>query len=317
MSTYFEKNVKPKHRDAYWEDGKVFILGREGYHLSDEINWLDDPFDHRSWRWLFNNFKWMDTLLHRYLFEGDIASMEKCVDYFSSWYSFYILGERDGEFLWKDDAVSFRAFRIAVIAKYIMDSSDATDAKKEMASEAVRLHYNELMDEKKFKRNNHGLFQVRGLMTLSVIHSDTVSVENAAAYAEKKINYLWLQQYGTQGLHLENSTGYHQLTIKEFDEIIKSPEFSDVKFVYDADDVAKAVDNTKYLYHPNGISTLFGDSNLTIKKNLPKIIGDKIFNEAGYAFLAGHDNSENNSYLAVRTGFPSNIHRHSDDFSLT
>src|SRR5690606_23621547 len=40
MSTYFEKNIESKHRDAYWEDGKIFILSREGYNLSGEINWL-------------------------------------------------------------------------------------------------------------------------------------------------------------------------------------------------------------------------------------------------------------------------------------
>lgn len=316
MTTYFEKNIKPKHRDAYWEDGKVFILSQDGYELAGEINWLDDPFQHRSWRWLFNNFKWMDTLLHRYLFEGDMNSIDKCVEYFESWYSFYILGNKGGEFLWKDDAVSFRAFRIAVVARYILNCSEAPDVKKEMARNAVSLHYNELIDEKKFKRNNHGLFQVRGLMTLSAIHPDIVSLEDAAIYAKKKINYLWLQQYGKQGLHLENSTGYHQLTIKEFDEIIKSPEFTNVSFVYNSRDITKAVDNTKYLYHPNGVSTLFGDSNLSIKKELPKFLGDRIFNEAGYAFLAGFDNSEKNSYLALRTGFPSNIHRHSDDFTF-
>lgn len=313
--TYFELNIRPNHRDAYWKDGAVHILNRSPYVLDDEINWLDDPFTHRSWRWLLNNFKWMDSLLYNYIVNDDDDSIVKCVEYFLSWYKFYITDERQGEFLWKDDAVSFRAFRVAVIARYILDSERYSKENKKIAREAVSLHYDELIDERKFKRNNHGLFQVRGLMALSVLHSDVVDLKRAFIYAERKINYLWSQQYGKQCLHLENSTGYHQLTIREFDEILKSPEFSAANLVYNKDHVAKAIDNTKYFYHPNGSSTLFGDTNLSYK-DIPKFTGDRIFNEAGYAFLAGRWHGQENSYLAVRTGFPSNIHRHSDDFSF-
>lgn len=314
--TFFEKNLKKHHKDAFYRDGKIFILNRDGYDPGLNIDWLADPFNHRSWRWIFNNFKWMDGLLYDYLFKGDFEAVKRCADFLFSWYNFYILGVRNGEFLWKDDAVSFRAFRVAVVAKYILSSGlKFSENEKEMAKHAISLHYKELLDERKFKRNNHGLFQVRGLMTLSFIHSDLVSLDKARSYAEKQVNYLWPQQYGTQGFHLENSTGYHQFALKEFDEILSSPEFSGTNLFFDKLDIKKAMGNTKYFYHPNGISTLLGDSNLSTK-TLPRFKGDRIFNEAGYAFLSGQDDSINNSYLAVRTGFRSHIHRHSDDFSF-
>lgn len=312
-STYFEENLKPKHQDAYWSAGKIYILNRDGYELGSEIDWLADPYNHRSWKWLFNNFKWMDTLLYHSLRKSDAAA--KSAEYFFSWYNFYITQERKGEFLWKDDAVSFRAFRIAIVTRHILSSSDYSEEEKQAARNAINLHYNELIDDKKFKKNNHGLFQVRGLMTISTIHSDILDLNTARDYVEKKVNYLWGQQYGKQGIHLENSPGYHQLIIKEFDEILRSPEFKGCEFIYCKEDVEKVIDNTKYFFHPNGASTLFGDSNLSIKE-LARFTGDRLFNEAGYAFLAGQDETANNSYLAVRTGFPSNIHRHSDDFSF-
>lgn len=314
-STYFEENLKPKHKDAYWEDGKLFILNREGYELGHEINWLDDPYDHRSWRWLLNNFKWMDSLLYRYLRDGDYFAAKKSAEYFFSWYDFYVADGRKGEFLWKDDAVSFRAFRIAIVTRYILGSPDYSEEKKQTARDAIKLHYDELIDDRKFKRNNHGLFQVRGLMTISTIHSDILDLDAARAYVAKKVNYLWLQQYGKQGIHLENSTAYHQIIIKEFEEISKSPEFNKCKLIFNKVEIEKVKDNSKYFFHPNGKSTLFGDSNLSIQPH-PRFSGDRIFNEAGYAFFSGKQDSEENSYLAVRTGFPSNIHRHSDDFSF-
>lgn len=314
--TYFEINLKPKNRNAFYENGGIYIQGRGAYEVKNGIDWLADPFEYRSWRWILNNFKWMDGLLYEYVHKGKKDAILLCVDFLISWYDFYILKKNVGEFLWKDDAVSLRSFRLAVIANYILNNdSECSENVKDLAKHAVKMHYEELTNEKRFKKNNHGLFQVRGLMTLSTLLSDFVDLEKAKEYSKEKIDFLWPQQYGEQCFHLENSTGYHQFALKEFSEILESPEFSGMDLVYNRSHLDRALDNTKYLFHPNGIATLFGDTKL-IKKDLPIFSGDRIFNEAGYAFLAGSDKSKDNSYLALRTGFRSNIHRHSDDFTF-
>jgi len=317
FSTYFERNIKKNNKDAYYENGYIFILGCPGYDPKHGIDWDSDPYSYRSWRWLLNSFKWMDSLLFDYLNSCDESSIEKCVDYFLEWYVYYFEEDRDEEFLWKDDAVSFRSLRISIIAERIRSSPKYSDRVKSVAEWAVKKHYEELINEKKFKKNNHGIFQLRGLLTISSLHSDIVSLKNAEAYAERQINFLWMQQYGDQGIHLENSTAYHYLAIRNFREILASPEFSNCNIIFGKNEIDRVIENGKYFYHPNGVSALFGDTNLSKKD--PKEVqffGDKIFNEAGYAFLASNESSNHQSYLAIRTGFPSNIHRHSDDFSF-
>lgn len=313
--TWFGRNLTAKSGVNLWGTDEVTMLNQPAYSMKLPLNWLDDPFNHRSWRWMLNSFHWMDSLLGNFKIHKDQQSIQKCVNYFFDWADFYIIKEQKGEFLWKDDAVSFRTYRLLIISQYILKEYIYSDEEKQLTKFILEKHIKELLEPKKFKRNNHGIFQMRALMGFCVFYPELVALKEVKEYIVDNLNWLWIAQYGTQNLHLENSTGYHQYAIEEFYQILKSPEFSSIKFEFDEDNIQTARDNIKFLFHPNGIGTLFGDSNLATKElDIPT--GDHFFNEAGYAVLAGSDSSKYNSYLAIRTGFPSHIHRHSDDFSF-
>lgn len=315
LSCHYTQHLKRRHKDAYWDDGGVVLLGRQRYPLAARVDWLADPYMHRSWRWLLNSFKWMDSLIYSYIYRDDIESIEKCVRLVLDWFAFYVIENRTGEFLWKDDAVSFRAPRIAVVLQYLLKSNDYSGEEKLKARTILAMHYEELINPIKFKFNNHGIFQMRGLVTLSHLNQQYLDLTRAIRYATTKLNELWIKQYGTQAMHLENSTAYHQIIIREFEELLSSDEFAECQFIYTKDDIAKAKENSKHFYHPNGMSTIFGDSNIS-ESIAPVSNGNFHFKEAGYFFSRKILSDKANSYLAVRTGFPSNIHRHSDDFSF-
>lgn len=314
-TSWFSRSLTNNSGAKLWNDGSVMILSQPAYKLSLPINWLDDPHNHRSWRWILNAFQWMDKLLAEFKLNYSISSIEKCADYFFDWADFYIVKEQEGEFLGKDDAVSFRTFRLSIIAYYILNSGLYNSEQVELTNFVLQRHFVELSDPKKFKTNNHGIFQMRALMNLMMLHPDTGNINDIKKYVIQKLNWLWLRQYGDQNMHLENSTGYHQYIVEEFDQILGSPEFEGMKFVFNKLKVNEVKENSKFLFHPNGVATLFGDSNY-VEQEHEIVTGDHLFNEAGYAVLAGNNESRNNSYLAVRTGFPSNAHRHADDFSF-
>lgn len=314
-SIWFGRSLVAGSGAKLWKDGSVCILNQPPYQLNVPINWLDDPYNHRSWRWILNAFQWMDQLLARFKLNQDEGAIQACVTYFLDWANFYIVEEREGEFLWKDDAVSFRTFRLSIVAAYIFDSANYTDEEKTLTEQVLHKHYLELSNPKKFKSNNHGIFQMRALMSLLTLHPSVGDVLESKKYVTKRLNWLWARQYGTQNIHLENSTGYHQYIVKEFEEILDSPELEDLRFYFDKKKTKEVKENARFLFHPNGTGTLFGDSNF-VQQEHEVVTGDHIFNEAGYAILAGNDPTKNNSYLAIRTGFPSNAHRHSDDFSF-
>ncbi len=313
--TWFGRNLKFDQNDKFLLSDQIVILGQPDYDMSLPVNWLDDPYNHRSWRWILNAFQWMDSLLAAYKTSNNVQLIEKAAVYFFDWVDFYITKEQDGEFLWKDDAVSFRVFRLGIIAHYILHSTKYTEAQKSLTLRVLQKHYLELSIPNKFKSNNHGIFQMRALAYLITLHPQIADVGQSKSYAIKRLNWLWLKQYGKQNLHLENSTGYHQYIVEEFDQILDSPEFVDCNFVFNKQSILAVRRNAGYLFHPNGIATLFGDSNYVEQKH-EITTGHHIFNEAGYAFLAGKEKTQENSYLAIRTGFPSNAHRHADDFTF-
>ena len=313
--SWFSKSLNINSGAKLWSEGRVTILNQPSYELTIPINWLDDPYNHRSWRWILNSFQWMDKLLADFKLNYNIESIEKCVAYFFDWASFYIIKNQEGEFLWKDDAVSFRTFRLSIIAYYIINSGLYNKDQVELTNLILQRHFIELSEPKNFKSNNHGIFQMRALMSLMTLHPNIGNISEVRKYVTKRLNWLWTRQYGSQNMHLENSTGYHQYIVEEFDQILDSPEFVNVKFIFDKSKITEVKENAKFLFHPNGTATLFGDSNF-VSQTHEITIGNHLFNEAGYAILAGDDNSKNNSYLAIRTGFPSNAHRHSDDFSF-
>ena len=315
LTSWFSRSLTINSGSKLWSDGSVIILNQPAYKLDMPINWLDDPYNHRSWCWILNAFQWMDKIISDFKIEYNVASIEKCVEYFFDWANFYIINKQEGEFLWKDDAVSFRTFRLSIIAYYILNSGLYSNEQVKLTNLILQRHFTELLDRKKFKTNNHGIFQMRALMSLMTLHPNIGNIIDVKNYVTERLNWLWERQYGNQNIHLENSTGYHQYIVEEFDQILQSPEFEGMKFVFNESKVAEVKENARFLFHPNGIATLFGDSNF-VKQEHEVVTGNHLFNEAGYAILAGGSDSENNSYLAIRTGFPSNAHRHADDFSF-
>lgn len=314
-ATWYGSSLLPNSGAKLWNDGSVTILNQPPYELTIPINWLDDPYNHRSWRWILNAFQWMDNLLSQFKIDNDEEAIQKCVVYFFDWAGFYLVQEQEGEFLWKDDAVSFRTFRLSIIAYYILNSGLYSSEQIKLTNLILQRHFIELSDPKKFKSNNHGIFQMRALMNLMVLHPSIGNIDDVKKYVTKRLNWLWTRQYGDQNIHLENSTGYHQYIVEEFVQVLESPEFEDMQFIFNKSRVAEVKENARFLFHPNGIATLFGDSNF-VKQEHKVVTGNHLFNEAGYAILAGSEDNKNNSYLAIRTGFPSNAHRHSDDFSF-
>lgn len=313
--TWFGRSLTINSGSKLLINDSVTILSQPAYELKIPINWLDDPYNHRSWRWILNAFQWMDKLLAEYKINNDHTAIEKCAEYFLDWADFYVVQNQEGEFLWKDDAVSFRTFRLSIIAYYILQTEKYSKDQKELTKKIIQRHFIELSNPRNFKSNNHGIFQMRALMSLITLHPNLGDFKEISNYIKKRLNWLWLRQYGHQNIHLENSTGYHQYIVEEFDQILDSPEFENVKFIFNKFNIKDVRNNAAYFFHPNGIATLFGDSNFVRQKH--KIItGDHFFNEAGYAFLTGNTEVAENSYLAIRTGFPSNAHRHADDFTF-
>lgn len=314
---FFYKNLSKNEGKKFWKDSGVVFLGCSPFPVDLPINWSADPYNYRSWQRLLHTFCWLDIYIANYKYNNDESSMYLAMQYLLDWYQFSVESNNDYAFRWKDDAVSFRARRIAVITKWALNSNDNSinDDIKLKLKHLAQLHFDNLIEKSLFQKNNHGLFQMRGLTSISSLLPELNNTHQALDYAVEQINFLWRSQYGSENMHYENSPSYHLYIIREFEEILNSPEFNGSSFDFNFDDIAEVKDNIKYLMHPSGKGTLFGDSNQMVMES-PIVTGDHFFDETGYVILSGDLKHPTNSYLCLRAGFASNIHRHSDDFSF-
>ncbi|MFM5118237.1 alginate lyase family protein [Aeromonas veronii] len=312
---FFYCNLSINEGNKFWKDDALVFLGCEPFPITLPVRWDSDPYSYRSWQRLLHTFCWIDKLIADYKYNKNIESMHTAVRYLLDWYQFSVKDDNSYAFRWKDDAVSFRVRRIAIIVRWALDDDNISEEMRADLIALAQLHLDNLLDSKLFQKNNHGLFQMRGLVTISTLLPQLNAADKAYSYAIEKINFLWKTQYGIENMHFENSPAYHLHIIREFEEILDSPEFKGAMFCFDMNDIEAVKSNLKYLFHPCGKGTLFGDSNI-MDLDLPTVTGDHFFDETGYIILSGDMEHKLNSYLCLRAGFASNIHRHSDDFSF-
>ena len=77
------------------------------------------------------------------------------------------------------------------------------------------------MDEGFISPGNHGVFQIHGLMAVSIAMNDAVSKSNYQ-YCSEKISEMLASQFHEDGFHVENSPEYHFLMIRVFEQILGS-----------------------------------------------------------------------------------------------
>jgi hypothetical protein len=239
--------------------------------------------------------------------------------------------DRDFPFRWKDDAVSLRAHRLAVVTRWALDSNACGDSERERLLAAAQKHFDELRDPTKLQTNNHGVLQMRGMMALAHLLPGLHGAAGAGEYAATSVNALWARQYAPEGVHVENSPHYHIKVVREFESIVRAPEFCGLSLGFDMAAVERAASNARYFFHPNGQLALLGDSHRVTVDALGESISgdfasalafaagarcDAHFRQAGYVVLAGDRDDALNRYLIARTGFASRTHRHADDFSF-
>ena len=313
--TFHYKNVREADIGFYYNEGLLRLVGQSDVAISIPINWLDNPYNHRSWMWKLNNLCWLDDFIARYKFNNDIDAIRQAISFVFDWLDFYVAKDNEGEFKWKDDAVSFRVPRLVVIYFIANDIGILTEEESASFYKLLELHFEKLIDPKQFKKNNHGVFQMRALACLIAVLPQLDKEKTAKAYITEKLDFLWKQQFGTQDIHLENSPAYHIVVIKEFESIVNSRDFAGFELSFNKERISRVKENASLFVQPDGFLCGLGDTNpYKIKGKV--LVGDHIYNESGYAVFGSYDEVNNQTYLIMRTGFPSNIHRHSDDFSF-
>ncbi|MDC7710846.1 alginate lyase family protein [Vogesella indigofera] len=224
-------------------------------------------------------------------------------------------------YAWYDMSVGFRALILAFFLNRI-EALDLYVSPKDLdlLKKLSMKHVANLSNEKTFSLNNHGLFQIHGLMAL--LHMLPQNYGYAArVYALGRMEELCSAQFDQTGVHLEHSPHYHFYVTSTFEALVESGWYDESLAIVST--VTAARDKCKWLVDPLRRPICVGDSILTVQDTLkfPDEDGGNLvsnFDSSGYAVVRSSWNtsSEKASMLFLTAAYHSKSHKHRDCLSF-
>ncbi len=287
--------------------------------LKIPLDWSIDPFNDKNWCFQLHAWRMIGHLLMKFDKSLVLDDLELCFTIIEDWYRFTIQEGKLTTLTWDEMAGGLRALNIA----YLIDRLFAlgfdriiSDKHKKTLMDLAHLHIRKLM-EQDFIENNHGIFQMHGLVMLSLLFNDDKGIR----YGLNKIEYLIKQQFYPDGFHTENSVKYHLLVLKIFEKILPFHLYKNHAQINTL--LEKATACKKWTIFPDQNSLMIGDSNYTsydikLTKEVDTDTIYKLFPDSGYLFVrSGFKIKQDEAFmLFLQTSFKNITHRQSDDFNV-
>lgn len=290
---------------------RFYVYGREA-RLSPPIDWLQDPYESRTWCYELHTLTWLKEPLARHAAGSDVEMLAIARDVVLDWARAQLRSEGEqSEFAWYDMAVGLRAPYVGYVLRACLAEGMLGTGEVELLTEAAERHGAELADGGNYAAgNNHGLFQDEGLYLLA---SQLADLPAAAAWRELALIRMKATLEETvsfeDGAHLEHSPAY-QLAILDLvarlaTSVGELPELTGL--------LERMRRTAAWQTTPAGRMVQLGDTD-----DLPAprwacdtasdLRGMNALFEAGQAFVR-----EGDSYLAVSAAHHGRAHKHSDD----
>lgn len=249
---------------------------------------------------------------------------------------------------WNDHTTALRLNNIM----YLFEYSRKIETTNEFVSSlltAVYIHCQVLSEPRFYSEfHNHGLYQSYILYWTSCVFPEFLDAEKWKELGLERTTSEVLHAFTEEGVHIENSPGYHKSQLENIIKINQIFINYENKPVYANIDeiIYGAIEYLAYTIKPNNRFPLLGDTRYerqNIKESLSyynflsnyayyqytfsqgengekPLHADKVYKKSGYAIFRDKwqnvQNFQETVYLVFKAGFLSKAHKHSDDLSF-
>lgn len=227
-------------------------------------------------------------------------------------------------YAWNDLATAFRAKNLYLWGSWLIANNESPEQIKILKGLLVT-HVEWLVQEKNWsKGTNHGLFQSKVLLEISQ-GWPTVFGRNIPL-ALTRLEHEIKQQFTEEGVHVENSPGYHKPMVSRLQEIKSSLDevglrLTNIEFSSIIDGASKF---SKQITLPSGKLPLIGDTQNrsgSESQNVSKSYGKFLWPKSGWFITRAKLNTKINQgksdfHLIFKNQHLSHYHRHDDDLSV-
>ena len=301
---------------------------------ANELDFEEDPFNDRNWRFQINSLRPIDPALTLSGFSNN-ESFKYALGLMMKWIDCDNRYDNYSGMRWYDMAAGLRASRLAFIIQNSERHGYSESIIKKLKDSASK--HIEIMTNPDFtKENNHGLFVIHGLMALCYACPELSKQNEVRESCNARMEELIHSQFDEEGIHKENSPEYHffiQDVVKGFIETgwysfknlyskIKNIDLANCwliwpnKFIIPVGDSSgqKLVKDNLLM---NSMNKLDDISNVSFRFGGEKYLF-KHFTKSGYVIVrSSFSISEKTaSMLFCLSAFQSKIHRQMDDLSF-
>jgi heparinase II/III-like protein len=284
--------------------------------LVPPIDWLQDPFQSRSWRAQLHTLRLLDVLFQMYRKDGELDALKRARDIVLDWIAQNPHGKTGvSEYAWWDKVVGDRAPYFA----YLLNAScQSAILSREQATTLLRSlveHADYLADDRNYThQTNHGLFQDAGLLLLARYLSPLKESQGWRAHGLARfLETIRRHTNVEEGVHLEHSPEYQNLTINLLGKVQELAEIDDPWL---GELLERMRDAGRWFVLPDGMVAPIGDSDRVpapkwAREGAEAQTGLGAFPSSGWAVVKAGGAS-----LIVSAGYHSLVHKHIDDLSF-
>ena len=212
------------------------------------IIWDADPFNDTNWRFQLHAWRLIDPVLREYRDTHNRQYLQEAIEIINDWYQYHVVLQKESKYQWYDMAVGIRAMKLAWLWNEInFEALSGGKELKQIFDELMTLHVSMLMDEPFLANGNHAYFQLVGLRLLCKANPTINLCSEETEYNNSKMKSLLSRQFYAEGVHLENSPGYHIFTIR----VLRNLDIPDLYDDEISDLMLRAEQVTTWLVYPD------------------------------------------------------------------
>jgi heparinase II/III-like protein len=308
-------------------------------------DWSVDPLRNRSWQWNTASFNFMPWLLAHYGRSAAPEAPDFALAAIDSWRHAVETVHATYEFSNHDHATALRTENVLLLLCYLVRNGFYPDRWEELANWLDAM--SELLEDDSFysRYTNHGIEQSRILAMSAYFLVDRARSADRWQLAMTRLQDELDFSFTSEGVHVENSPGYHVFVCNAFLKIAEM--FPKDRLGVLGESIAKmmpkAMTYIAHIVRPDGKLPIIGD---TEAKTVSRFRGYEwtlesswlaytnsggvrgrhprenfaVFPEAGYLIVRDRWRKEvdppKSLHLMMKSGYLSRYHRHDDDLNI-
>ena len=313
----------------YWEPVAI---------SKSSLDWSEDPFDDWTWQFYYHSLRMVSYLVSAYEHTGDLSYLQEAKWYIGSWIDHNPGPKKQAsERAWDDHSTANRILTFIQFWDSYHDSSIKDETFSILFLNILRLHGEFTADSDNYYwGHNHGIYQDRALLQLSVLFPNFEQSEVWNQVANERLELHLLEDFTDSGIHKEHSPSYHFLVlslmmgVNDFNQHYNLENKKLESLIYNMQDYLA------YIVKPDGSFPLVGDSGFenglrlkessVVSENLLDLMKrtseDSLGNycisypDAGVGINKLEFSNGNEMYFAIFSAFHSSVHKQSDDLSF-